>query len=176
MSIESGVYGGVPLGGTDFGASLHPSAIIRHGAQFDFYNGGGADIAYMGVGQVSPAGDVNVSKLGGRIIGCGGFIDILSGARKICFLTTIGGKHPKFVDEVDHLTFNGQNALAQGQRVYLATEYFTLALTETGWIVHSIEDTDEARDALSRVPLAGTTMRELTADAVDSLPKERTAR
>ncbi|NQX13836.1 malonate decarboxylase subunit alpha [Microbacteriaceae bacterium VKM Ac-2855] len=156
MSIESGVYGGVPMGGTDFGASLHPSAIIGHSAQFDFYTGGGVDIAFMGVGQVAPLGDVNVSKLGGRLIGCGGFIDILSGARRICFLMSARGRHPKFVDVVDHLTFNGQEALANGQEVYLATEDFTLALTEAGWVVHSSVDSDAVRKLLANLPVLPT--------------------
>lgn len=153
MSIESGVYGGVPMGGTDFGASLHPTAIISHASQFDFYTGGGVDIAFMGVGQVSPEGNVNVSKLGGRLIGCGGFIDILSGARRICFLMSGLGRHPKFVDEVDHLTFNGQEALTNGQEVFLATENFTLQLTAEGWVVHSFEDSDEVRSRLAALPI-----------------------
>jgi propionate CoA-transferase len=154
MSIESGVYGGVPMGGTDFGAAQHPSAIISHSAQFDFYTGGGVDIAFMGVGQVNAAGDVNVSKLGGRLIGCGGFIDILSGAKRVCFLMSGAGRHPKFVDEIDHLTFNGREALNNGQKVYLATEDYTLELTTDGWTVLNCEDSDEARERLAIVPLA----------------------
>ncbi|OIU88219.1 CoA-transferase [Microbacterium sp. AR7-10] len=154
MSMESGVYGGVPLGGTDFGAAQHPSAIISHSAQFDFYTGGGVDIAFMGVGQVDAAGDVNVSKLGGRLIGCGGFIDILSGAKRVCFLMSGAGRHPKFVDEIDHLTFNGREALRNGQQVFLATEDYTLQLAPAGWTVLSCDDTDEARERLAAVPLA----------------------
>ena len=153
MSIESGVYGGVPLGGTDFGASLHPTAIISHSSQFDFYTGGGVDIAFMGVGQVSPEGNVNVSKLGGRLIGCGGFIDILSGAQRICFLMSGRGRHPKFVDIVDHRTFNGQEALDKGQEVFLATEDFTLQLTTEGWVVHSSEDSNDARSRIAVLPV-----------------------
>ncbi|MBW9110466.1 hypothetical protein JNB63_10730 [Microbacterium trichothecenolyticum] len=156
MSIESGVYGGVPLGGTDFGAALHPSAIIGHAAQFDFYNGGGVDIAFMGVGQVDAVGNVNVSKLGGRLIGCGGFIDILSGARRICFLMSGRGRHAKFVDEIEHLTFSGPTALDAGQQVYLATEDFTLQLTTDGWIVLDADESAEAAATLARVPLASS--------------------
>lgn len=154
MSIESGVYGGVPMGGTDFGAAQHPSAIISHSAQFDFYTGGGVDIAFMGVGQVNAAGDVNVSKLGGRLIGCGGFIDILNGAKRVCFLMSAAGRYPKFVDEIDHLTFNGREALHNGQEVYLATEDYTLQLTPAGWTVLSCVDTEDARARLAAVPLA----------------------
>jgi propionate CoA-transferase len=160
MSIESGVYGGVPMGGTDFGASLHPTAIIGHGAQFDFYNGGGVDIAYMGVGQVSPVGNINVSKLGGRVIGCGGFIDILSGARRICFLTSSRGRHDKFVPDVDHLTFNGQEAIANGQQVFLATEDFLLELTASGWVLAEADNFASALDRLSGFPLSKLKLNE----------------
>ena len=156
MTIESGVYGGVPLGGTDFGAARHPTAIITHAAQFDFYNGGGVDIAFMGAGQISPEGNVNVSKLGGRMIGCGGFIDVLSGTRRICFLASAGGRHQKFVETVDHLTFSGQTALAQGQEVFLATEFYTLQLKPGGWHINDVDDSDEAREALSAIPFLTT--------------------
>jgi propionate CoA-transferase len=97
---------------------------------------------------------VNVSKLGGRLIGCGGFIDILSGAKRVCFLMSGAGRHPKFVDEIDHLTFNGREALNNGQKVYLATEDYTLELTTDGWTVLNCEDSDEARERLAIVPLA----------------------
>mgnify|MGYP003537785536 FL=1 len=142
ISIESGVSGGVPLGGSDFGAALHPRSIVPHAAQFDFYTGGGVDIAFMGAGQVSRRGEVNVSRLGGRLIGCGGFIDILSGARRICFLMSTSGANEKFVDEVDHLTFSGSSALLDGREVSLATESSLFMLTQNGWqIVH--DDGDE---------------------------------
>lgn len=149
MSIESGVYGGVPLGGTDFGAALHPQAIVAHAAQFDFYTGGGVDIAFMGAGQVSMSGDVNVSKLGGRLIGCGGFIDILSGAHRICFLMSARGPHRKFVAAVDHLTFNGQAAIRDGKEVYLATEDYLLGLGPDGWSVLEAETDEETTRALA---------------------------
>lgn len=157
MSIESGVYGGVPLGGTDFGAALHPQAIVGHAAQFDFYTGGGVDIAFMGAGQVSMSGDVNVSKLGGRLIGCGGFIDILSGARRICFLMSSRGRHRKFVDAVDHLTFNGQAALADGKEVFLATEDYLLGLTSDGWRVIAAESDEDTAAALRSIGLDNRT-------------------
>ncbi|MEU2036710.1 CoA-transferase [Nocardia amamiensis] len=153
MTIESGVYDGLPLGGTDFGAARNPSAIIGHAAQFDFYNGGGADIAFMGAGQVSGTGDVNVSVLGGRVIGCGGFIDILDGARRICFLLSAGGRNRKFVDHVDHPTFSGQAALAKDQQVYLATEDVTLRLTAAGWVVHDVDPSIGTCDVLRNIPI-----------------------
>jgi len=153
LTLESGVYGGIPLGGTDFGAARHPSAIVGHAQQFDFYNGGGVDVAFMGVGQVDPAGNVNVSQLGGRAVGCGGFMDILDGARRICFLMTTHGKHSKIVTAVDHLTFNGRSALAKGQQVYLAAEHFTLQLTAAGWTVVDRDDGVDSVLAPLTIPL-----------------------
>lgn len=151
LTVESGTYGGVPLGGVDFGCALHPAAIISHPEQFDFYNGGGVDITYMGVGQVDGHGNINVSAFGGKAIGCGGFMDIVDGAKRICFLMVADSKHPKWVDEVDQLTFYGQAALDKGQEVYLATEHYLVQLTNDGWKVVEIDDNDAARAAVALV-------------------------
>ncbi|MCI5826288.1 MAG: malonate decarboxylase subunit alpha [Arcanobacterium sp.] len=151
LTVESGTYGGVPLGVVDFGCALHPAAIIEHPQQFDFYNGGGVDITFMGVGQVDGHGNVNVSAFGGKAIGCGGFMDIVDGAKRICFLMVADSKHPKWVEEVDQLSFYGQAALNKGQEVYLATEHYLVQLTEDGWKVLEVDDNDAAREAVSHV-------------------------
>ncbi|WP_165218664.1 CoA-transferase [Schaalia sp. ZJ1691] len=151
LTVESGTYGGVPLGVVDFGCALHPAAIIGHPQQFDFYNGGGVDITFMGVGQVDGLGNINVSAFAGKAIGCGGFMDIVDGAKRICFLMVADSKHPKWVPAVDQLTFNGQGALAKGQEVFLATEHYLVQLTPQGWVVVEVDDNDEARAAASLV-------------------------
>jgi propionate CoA-transferase len=150
VTVESGVWGGIALGGVDFGCALHPEAIIPHAQQFDYYNGGGVDIAFMGVGQVDAGGDVNVSAFDGRVIGCGGFMDIVDGASRVCFLMSADSKHPKAVERVDHLTFSGAAALKKGHEVFLAAEHFTLRLSTTGWEVVDCDDTATARVALGR--------------------------
>lgn len=155
LTVESGTYGGVPLGGVDFGCALHPQAIISHPAQFDFYNGGGCDITFMGVGQVAPNGDVNVSLFAGKAIGCGGFMDIVDGAKRVCFLMSATSKHPKWLPRVDQLTFNGQEALSKGQQVFLVTEYYTLELATDGWHVREADDSEDARTVVQNLPLAG---------------------
>ena len=151
LTVESGTYGGVPLGGVDFGCAIHPAAIISHPQQFDFYNGGGVDITYMGVGQVDGKGNINVSAFGGKAIGCGGFMDIVDGAKRICFLMIADSKHPKWVDEVDQLTFYGAAALDKGQEVYLASEHYMLQLTTEGWKILEVDDNDAARQAAALI-------------------------
>ncbi|MCE0764077.1 hypothetical protein LWC35_14325 [Pseudonocardia kujensis] len=132
LTIESGVYGGTPSAGADVGTAVGADAIIPHVAQFRFYDGGGLDIAFLGAGQVDLEGNVNVSLLGGRLIGVGGFVDIVHGARRICFCLTIRSRHPKFVERVDHVSFSARNALAAGKQVNYVTEDAILELTPRG--------------------------------------------
>lgn len=154
LTVESGTYGGIPLGVVDFGAAISPQAIIGHPQQMDFYNGGGVDITFMGTGQVDPDGDVNVSLLGGRAVGVGGFMDITDGAKKVCFLMSASGRHPKFVEKVDQVSFSARRALERGKKVYLASEYYLLEFTDSGWSVMQEDDSPEAQRALSSIRFA----------------------
>lgn len=156
LTVESGTYGGIPLGIVDFGCCIHPQAIIGHPQQMDFYNGGGVDITFMGAGQCDPVGDVNVSLLGGKAIGCGGFMDIVDGARKICFLISTAGKFPKFVDTVDQVSFSSQQAIDKGQEVYVASEHYLLQFTEQGWQLLDVDETREGQEALGAIRFALT--------------------
>jgi len=153
LTVESGAYGGVPQGGTDFGITIGPSAIIAHPAQFDFYDGGGLDITFMGAGQVDRHGNVNVSRLGGRAIGCGGFIDIVQNAERVCFCFTFAGRNRKFVEAVEHQTFSAEQALARGQQVFYVTERATFTLTAEGLrLVDVAPGFDVDEDVLAMLP------------------------
>lgn len=154
LTVESGTYGGIPLGIVDFGCCIHPQAIIGHPQQMDFYNGGGVDITFMGAGQCGPNGDVNVSLLGGKAIGCGGFMDIVDGARKICFLISTAGRFPKFVGTVDQVSFSSRRAVEKGQEVYVASEHYLLRYTGDGWDLLQCDETAEARAALDAIRFA----------------------
>lgn len=172
LTIESGVYGGVPQGSTDFGVAVSPSAIIAHPAQFDFYDGGGLDITFMGAGEVDRRGNVNVSRLGDRVIGCGGFIDIVQSARKVCFCFAFAGRYPKFVEEVDHRTFSAEQALARGQQVFYVTERATFALTRRGLELTEVAPGfDVDKDVLALLPFPVAAGPPPAAEKHDHIPR-----
>jgi propionate CoA-transferase len=152
LTVESGVYGGVPAGGVDFGITAHPTAIIPHASQFDFYNGGGLDATFMGAGQVDQDGNVNVSRLGGRVIGAGGFIDITQSARLVCFCFTLEGRNEKFVNHVEHLTFSANQARKNNQNVLYVTERAVFRLEPQGLAITEIAPGFEIKALLDQIP------------------------
>jgi propionate CoA-transferase len=91
LTMESGIIGGVPVGGNEFGITRNAEAILDHEYLFDYYHGAGVDITFMGAAEVDQHGNVNVSKFGSKSVGCGGFIDITQPAKKVVFCTTFTG-------------------------------------------------------------------------------------
>ncbi|OGK09019.1 MAG: acyl CoA:acetate/3-ketoacid CoA transferase [Candidatus Riflebacteria bacterium GWC2_50_8] len=150
LTVESGPVGGLPASGLSFGASYSPSCVLPQPSQFDFYDGGGLDIAFLGAGEIDAAGNVNVSKFGPKFAGCGGFINITQNARRVVFCTTftadglkVGaadnrlqilqeGKTAKFVEKVEQITFSGKYALEKGTIVTYVTERGVFQLDAEG--------------------------------------------
>ena len=133
LTVESGVIGGRPAGGTRFGASSNPECILSQPEQFDFYDGGGIDLAFLGMAQADSQGNINVSKFGPRLAGCGGFINITQNAKSVFFCGTFtAGNVNKFVKDVEQITFSGRYAIASGQPVKYITERCVFELRQDG--------------------------------------------
>ena len=170
LTAEPGVIGGVPAGGLDFGAATNAQAIIDQTYQFDYYDGGGLDIAFLGMAQADAQGNVNVSKFGPKLAGAGGFINISQSARKVVFMGSFcagpcemdvhEGKlrilqdatARKFVPEVEHRTFAGQYATQRGQEVVYITERCVFRLRTEGLELTEVAPgVDLQRDILDRM-------------------------
>lgn len=135
LTAEPGVIGGMPAGGLNFGAATNADAIIDQPYQFDFYDGGGLDVAILGLAQADRHGNLNVSKFGSKLAGAGGFINISQNARKVVFVGTFTadkGRTRKFIDEVEHRTYSGEYAARRGQEALFVTERCVFRLVIDG--------------------------------------------
>lgn len=184
QTIEHGTYGGSLLDGVLFGYARNASAMLDAPTQFDFYGGGGLDIAFLGFGEMDELGCVNVSRLGGLAVGPGGFIDIAQNARKVVFCGTFAAKGVelatgdgrlrvlrqgavrKLVRRVDQVTFSGPQALQRGQTALYLTERASLRLTPRGLELFEIAPgIDLERDVLDQMDF-----RPLLAEPVAVMP------
>ena len=150
LTTEAGTIGGVLASGTSFGSATNADAIIDQNQQFDFYDGGGLDMTCLGMAECDAEGNVNTSRFGGRLNGCGGFINISQNARRVIFAGTLTngglkvaiedgkirivteGRNQKFVPKVEQITFSGSFATRRGQPVYYVTERCVFKLTPNG--------------------------------------------
>ncbi|KAJ9462464.1 Coenzyme A transferase [Diplonema papillatum] len=150
LTTEPGVHGGVGLGGHDFGPAVNYDALIEMNQQFDFYNGGGLDCAFLGMAEVDVHGNVNVTRVGNKLTGPGGFIDISQCTKRVTLMGTFTagglktrakdgklviereGKMKKFVKKVKEITFSGKQAVERNQVISYVTERCVFVLTRDG--------------------------------------------
>ncbi|PWT84955.1 MAG: acyl CoA:acetate/3-ketoacid CoA transferase [Proteobacteria bacterium] len=170
LTAEPGVIGGIPASGMDFGAATNTQAVIDQPYQFDFYDGGGLDVAFLGLAQADQSGSLNVSKFGPRVAGAGGFINISQNAKKVVFTGTFvagaleiecaggslrilrDGEIRKFVRKVEHVTFSGDVARREAKPVLYITERCVFRLTEGGLELTEIAPgIDLERDILAKM-------------------------
>jgi propionate CoA-transferase len=138
--MESGVIGGIPERRPDFGVAFDPSSFLTQDNQFVGFNGGHMDMAILSFVQFDKNGNVNVSLIGSEYYGCGGYIDICHGAKKILFVgsfTAKGlelskssmrlnvdceGKIQKAVKTVDEITYSPKMQIENSQEIKIITE------------------------------------------------------
>jgi propionate CoA-transferase len=150
LTNEQGIIGGAPANGIDAGAGRNYSAMIDQPYQFDFYDGGGLDLAFLSAAEIDGEGNVNVSRFADKIVGVGGFVNISQNARTVVFGATFTagglqvdcsagglaiqheGKHRKFVSKVEQISYNGRSGWENGQKVFYVTERAVFRLTQSG--------------------------------------------
>jgi propionate CoA-transferase len=183
LTVEQGIFGGVPVAGNEGGAGFNYQAMIDQPSMFDFYDGGGLDIASLSFAEVDAEGNVNVHAFEGRVRGPGGFPNISAQTKRINFVGTLtargleldisergvrivrDGDLSKFVPSVREISFNGGLARERGQQVRYITERAVFGLEDDGLVLIEVAPgIDVERDVLERMgfrPRVADTVREM---------------
>lgn len=181
LTNEQGIIGGAPITGRDSGGGQNFAAMIEQPAQFDFYDGGGLDLAFLSFAEVDPQGNVNVSRFGDKIIGVGGFINISQNAKCVVFNGTLTagdldigwedgktiirkeGKHKKFVPRLEQICYSAEIGRARNQTTYFVTERAVFKVSAGGLeLIEIAPGLDAERDVIAHMgfrPKVATDLR-----------------
>lgn len=185
LSIESGVLGGVPLGGLALGGSINPEAFYKMADILNVYDGGGLDMAVLGLAEMDEKGNLNVSKFNGKVVGPGGFINISQPTPFVIFTGTFtAGKSDvriengklnivkdgtvlKFKKQVEQITFSGEMATKNKQKVMIVTERAVFLWTKDGlMLTEYAPGVDVEKDIIGKMefrPLISPDLKEMDA-------------
>jgi propionate CoA-transferase len=185
LTNEQGLIGGAPITGRDSGGAQNYAAMIDQPYQFDFYDGGGLDLAFLSFAEVDPQGNVNVSRFGSKIVGVGGFINISQNAQFVIFSGTLTagdldvqwdggvtrivkeGRHRKFVSKLEQVCYNAALARQRGHKVLYVTERAVFVSGEGGLtLVEVAPGVDVQRDVIAHMgfaPLVAKDLRQMDA-------------
>src|SRR5205809_2787626 len=180
LTNEQGIIGGAPITGRDSGGGQNFAAMIEQPAQFDFYDGGGLDLAFLSFAEVDADGNVNVSRFGDRIIGVGGFINISQNAKCVIFSGTLTagdldiawedgrtvirkeGRHQKFVPQLEQICYSASMGRAWGQVALFVTERAVFRVGPRGLeLIEIAPGLDPERDVISKMGFRPVVSNEL---------------
>ncbi len=180
LTNEQGIIGGAPISGRDSGGGQNFAAMIEQPAQFDFYDGGGLDLAFLSFAEVDGEGNVNVSRFGDRIIGVGGFINISQNAKCVVFGGTLTagdldvaweqgrtvirreGRHRKFVPKLEQICYSASMGRERGQVALFVTERAVFRVGADGLeLIEIAPGLDPERDVIAHMGFRPHVARDL---------------
>jgi propionate CoA-transferase len=180
LTNEQGIIGGAPITGPDSGGGQNFAAMIEQPAQFDFYDGGGLDLAFLSFAEVDVQGNVNISRFGNKIIGVGGFINISQNAKCVVFSGTLTagnldiawengrtvvrkeGRHKKFVPQLEQICYSASIGRERGQVALFVTERAVFRVTDSGLeLIEIAPGLDPERDVIAQMGFRPRVAREL---------------
>jgi propionate CoA-transferase len=170
LTNEQGIIGGAPITGRDSGGGQNFAAMIEQPSQFDFYDGGGLDVAFLSFAEVDAEGNVNVSRFGDKIIGVGGFINISQNAKVVVFGGTLTagdlhigwedgktvirkeGRHRKFVPKLEQVCYSAKLARERGHVALFVTERAVFKVGAAGLeLIEIAPGLDPQRDVIAHM-------------------------
>jgi len=174
MSTESGMVGGVPSALPSFGSAYNPEAILTPNDMFDMISGGGLDVTCLGIGEIDKDGNNNVSRMGSRVTGPGGFVDISAATKTVIFVGTLCGfnkktqkEFPKFIEKVSQISFSGKYAPDTQSVLYITEKAVFKLIDHVLTLIEVAPGLDAEKDVIAKMgfrPAVSKDLKEMPAE------------